>query len=475
LVNLITVGTRGNYATLKEAVDWFNTSATNNTEILIDGGSIPISSTIVVNNPTYVLEIHGLAYEITTLGAATGLSGTPMFRLQSYCNIRHFSATGSTLAGYGSSVGENFMVFETPEIYCEIQDFQIDTFYIGFLDVVGVSYFMYDFTIIANASGAQVSYTTTGIPQQRIDIELGNFTNCPIGVNLLQTGTPQQFIIEEVIFDQEAGAIGVNYVPGVGGYTYGTLANIISCSSSQLGVFLNGFDFTIVRDANVEVIGCIGVEDKTPLGKINVSDNTDITTITTAGTYYKINITDTSTTSCKIGFDSVGGQMIYFSDHPYDLVTFISGNITDDNSGRNIIVALRRNLKISTVTGDGSVVTVTTLVPYNLTVGQTIEMDGWTGGAGVWNGTVTIATVILSPSSVTFTYLASGNGTSTGGTTYVFFSPMSVRADVNTVYAFSMNAIIQYMLKNDTIDLCVTTDGSGDQVIISDLNWLMKK
>lgn len=34
LVNRINVGTNGKYATLKEAVDWFNASATANTEIL---------------------------------------------------------------------------------------------------------------------------------------------------------------------------------------------------------------------------------------------------------------------------------------------------------------------------------------------------------------------------------------------------------------------------------------------------------
>ena len=61
MVNRYVVGTAGDFRTLKEAVDWFNASASIDTEILLDAGSHEVDDTIVVNNATYALSVSGVS------------------------------------------------------------------------------------------------------------------------------------------------------------------------------------------------------------------------------------------------------------------------------------------------------------------------------------------------------------------------------------------------------------------------------
>ncbi len=72
---------------------------------------------------------------------------------------------------------------------------------------------------------------------------------------------------------------------------------------------------------------------------------------------------------------------------------------------------------VTAISGNGSLVTVTTVALYGMAVGQkfTVVMDGWTGGTGDWNGTYE-ATITSATTNTAFTYSATGNGTATGGT-----------------------------------------------------------
>lgn len=71
-------------------------------------------------------------------------------------------------------------------------------------------------------------------------------------------------------------------------------------------------------------------------------------------------------------------------------------------------------MPITSVTGNGALVTVTDGVLHGLVVGQKVQvvMAGWSGGAGVWNGTFEATAT----STSAFTYVSNGNGTATGGT-----------------------------------------------------------
>ena len=65
-----------------------NSNATSNYEILLDCGNNVIPDTVVVNNATQNLMIRGLASDVSFLVPSTGLTGKPMFNIQSnYENI----------------------------------------------------------------------------------------------------------------------------------------------------------------------------------------------------------------------------------------------------------------------------------------------------------------------------------------------------------------------------------------------------
>lgn len=72
------------------------------------------------------------------------------------------------------------------------------------------------------------------------------------------------------------------------------------------------------------------------------------------------------------------------------------------------------DLALSAISRTSNVVTGTTAIAHNLTVGESITISGVTGSVTSFNGTFTVATV---PSTTTFTYTQTGSDESgTGGT-----------------------------------------------------------
>ena len=469
LVNRIIVGSNGDYSSLKDAVDWFNANATANTEIIIDGGPRNISDTITINNPTYVLAIRGIGYQVTVLQAETGLTNKPMFNIRSECYFYHLTATGSTLASYGTVSGENFATFDTnSQIYCEFQDVLLDHFYVGISDQIGVSYFLFNFNIDNCITGVEVNYTTTSIANQSTDIEIGNFTNYTTAIALTKAGTAHGVQLMHLIFNNGSGDTAINYVGGDFLYL-ANATNMMNCSFNEVGTFINGPDFTNSRDADIVIKSNVGVEDKTPHAKINVRNSVTTTTVTTAGTYYKIAFTNTSSYTCKFGI--AAGKMTYYPSYPNDMTAMLTGNISVNQNNRNLSVVLRRSIAVSTVTGNLATVTVTTNGIHNLTTNDVVQMENWTGGIGTWNGTYTVTVT----STTTFTYTATGIGTATGGTTGLMMSEMTVRATTsNQVYTFSVFCYIQNLNYNQDLEPYVTSGNSGDVVTVQDLQWITK-
>ena len=284
----IYVGSKGDFETLKEAVDWFNANATANTEILLDGGDHLINDTVTVNNGSYYLQIRGLGSSVTYLNAATvggtALTGKPMFDLRTDCDMNKFSAQAATLAGYGTASGENFMNFTTnASKYHEIKDFFIYGFHKGFVDSVGTDIFLFDFVVQdSTATGLEVNHTGTG----SIDIEIGNIINCPTAINLVKASTNEDVLINGVNFVcSNPSDICIKYDGTQVVYdTFSTINN----NWNQVGEFRSGIDFKRRdgRDADIEFINNIGEENKTAHAKINVLDNTTAVTCTDQNTYY---------------------------------------------------------------------------------------------------------------------------------------------------------------------------------------------
>jgi hypothetical protein len=463
------VGPKGEYATLKEAVDWFNANATSPYEIYVDCGDNLISDTIVVDNTSADLEIRGFASNVTYLSADTGLANKPMFDLRTGCFIYHLTATGSTLAGYGLNAGENFVTLnQTSDVYYEFVDIIIDHFTTGISDQMGNTLYIFNFCIDTCITCIEINYTTTGIATQSLDAEVGDFSNYTTAIALTHSGVAHGFQLMHLIFINNAGNTAVSY--GGTNFLYDpTQANIFNCAYSEIGNFVSGFDFTIVRDSNVVILGNVGVVDKTPHAKINVVNNVSTTTVTTAGIYYKFAFTNGFTFACKIGLTN--GRMTYYPSYPYDVTCFLTGSIQVNNNNRSITTVLRRSIAITSVTGNGATVTVTTASLHNLQTGSVVQMLGWTGGTGTWNRTGTVTVI----STTVFRYTATGNGTATGGTAGSMLSEMTIRtATATQPYPFTMFVYLENMTQNEYIEPYVTSAASADVVTIQDLQWILK-
>jgi hypothetical protein len=468
------VGRKGDFKSLKAAVDWFNTNATADSEIVVDGGHFSINDTIFVNNPNYALKISGLGYDITYFDAGTGLIGKSMFSVASEFYMYTFTATGSTLSGYGNSIGENFITFsDTPDNYAEFDDFGVDGFNVGFYDPIGVSYFLFNFEILnCVTAGLQVDYTTNTI-EQSIDIEVGNFENCTIGIDLRQTGSGgQSFILVGLYWINYNGQTNIEY--SVGNYIYGQNAIILNCYWNLVGTFLGpGFDFLNPVNADIEVLSCIGVENKTPFGTITTSNSTLTVSLTTASIYYVTLINNFTISACKYEMVGPDQDMVYLSHHPYNQVILITGTFTSTSlSTCNVSLAIIRKLDILSVTGDGVTVTVTTTTPHNMLPGNQIQLSDWTGGSGNWNGVQTVTSIT---SDSIFTYSATGSGTATGGTGVQLVSIASVfMSQQNIPFQFGINGFLPKLHYDDLINLYASADIDNVDIILTSLTVIFK-
>jgi hypothetical protein len=230
-----------------------------------------------------------------------------------------------------------------------------------------------------------------------------------------------------------------------------------------------GFDFTLARDADIEVIGNVGVGDANPHAKINVIDNTSTTTLTTANIYYPCVFTNGTTYTCKIGL--ANNRMTWLSAHSRDAYVSISYSLSVGNNNRTISSAVRKNIFVTSLSGNGTVVTVTTTVPHNLQSGTTIQVTGWTPTG--YN--TTALTIITVTGSNSFTYANTTTGAVTvTGVCGAILSPITIRAATSGAYYNStIIGYIQDVIQDDYIEMYISSTSAGDTVTVSDVNWLM--
>lgn len=487
LKNRIYVGPSGQYSTLKAAVDWFNASATSATEIILDAGNHAIADTVTVNNSSYNLSIKGVGSNTTILQAATGLLNKPMFNIKTNCDLNRLGATGSTLASYGDSAGENFVNYDTADIYSEVTDLIIDTFYYGLYDTGGMEIFLYNFIFYTMTKGVAINHTNAN--PAGTDIEVGNFVDCAVGIDLIKA-TNDTFILRNLVFDNPALGIGIKY-DGTQ-YNFSGFSEIIGCTHNGVGDFVSGFDFHRQdgRDRNIVIDGNVGLEDKNPHAKLNVIDNTTTTTVTTAGTYYKAADIFSKT---HIIFDAAATAGTF---------TITIGDQTTGAIAYNAAAA-----DIDTALVDLSNVTAVTVTEVVASKEWKIQFDtateGWDDTQSVdVSGLTTTASadvmksfynckVTMDQNKMTYQpdnprdcrMWLSGNAQVNGTNRNVgigikknntgrVISPMTVRAAVaNQPYPFSLIAYLDDVEKDDYFEIFLTSSTNGDLVILQDLTW----
>lgn len=488
LENRITVGVNGSYSTLKAACDWFNASATSNTEILLDAGNHAVADTITVNNSSYNLSIKGVGSNCTTLQAATGLTNKPMFNIKTNCDINRLAATGSTLANYGDLATEHFVLYDTPDIYSEGTDIIVDTFYYGLSDTGGVNVFLYNFIFDTMTKGVAINHANAN--PTSTDIEVGNFVDCAVGVDLIKA-TNDSFICRNLVFDNPALGIGIKY-DGTN-YGFSGFSEIVGCTHNGVGDFTSGFDFHRQdgRDANIIISGNVGMEDMNPHAKVNVTDNTALTTtVVTAGIYYKVIGIRSNT---RIVFDvaaTAGTWTITYGNET-------TGAIQWNASAANIKTALETLTNITTVT----VTQVTASKEWTVRFdtdgegyewAQTVDISGLTTTTSVdviksFYGCKTTfghGKVQYQPDNprdcviwcggnlqvnqvnrnVTIGFLKNGTGQ--------IISPFTVRTTTaDQPVSFPLVAYFNDVGEDDYFELYVTSSTNGDVVKLQDLTW----
>jgi hypothetical protein len=293
LLYRVYVGPNGDYATLKEAVDWFNT-VSYNVEILLDAGTHQIADTITVNNPDYAnLQIRGLGSAVTYLRADTGLTGKPMFVFKTFCDINKVYAMGAIggLANYGTLSGENFLNYTTNSFnYSEVTDVIIDGFKIGIADLIGTDIWLFNYSILNCETGVLLDSSASSAQATNLDTSTGTMDGCTTGF-YLKRASKGNFSIVLMTFKHVVSPAATAILYDGSTFIVSDTCNIFNCTWNNLGTFESGFDFTRTdaRDANIEFIGNVGIEDEKTHSKINIVDNTVTTTMTNSNTFYKLN------------------------------------------------------------------------------------------------------------------------------------------------------------------------------------------
>jgi hypothetical protein len=486
------VGVDGDFLSIKDAVDWFNASATGNTRIMVDAGSYPVSDTVVVDNGDYDLEIQSLGSGLTQFAAATGLHSKPMFEVKSPAHFSGVTFTGTTLATYGTFADEVCIRYTTTsKMTCEVKDFYMYNFYYGIEDKIGTDLFIFNFEMGECLKGIVQNYSTAAITTY-LDVEVANFVHCPIGVDLVKA-TAADFLLTGLMFIHENSTdIGIKYTGGTGNYvlvTTGGFANIISCAYNSVGHGTSGFDFTIARDANVEITACVGIENKNPHGKLNVRDNAAGTTLTNPNTYYKIagansktNILFNTAATAGTFTVTVGPQT--------------TGNIAWNASAATIKTAIE------------ALTNVTTVTVTQITASKEWDVEFITSGEGFLaqsvdvSGLTTTSSVIVSKSFYAckiglaedrITFLSeherdglmwiSGNLQVDGANKTIkvgirksggqIIAPFTVRTNTaNQPVSFTLMIYVDGMAKDSYYELVVSGTNGGDVVTVKDLQWM---
>ena len=149
-------------------------------------------------------------------------------------------------------------------------------------------------TDFENCAGAGIEIAAGAASGGSFKISECDFIQCAKGINLLSGVSETISIINCTFYNTTSGTdIGILYTPAT--FTSFVSMFITNNAWNNQGTFVSGFDFTRSdgRDANAFLINNAGMENENPHCKINVVNNALTTTVTTAGTYYKANWTNT--------------------------------------------------------------------------------------------------------------------------------------------------------------------------------------
>ena len=349
------VDDKSSWTSIQEMVDFLVLHMTGPSIIRLCDPSYDISATINIDLP-YSLTIQGLSYGNTTIAAATGLSGKPMFRCLSDTYFKMMTFDATTLAAYGTAAGEDAIRFLGSGTYNEVKDCSFDRFYNTILDSTNAELWVFE-TDISNAqrNGILIHGAVAGAI---IKVAETDFISCARGINLDKGSAATIQLASGGYYNANSTDSAIIYKPST--FTSYTSISIKGNLWNNIGKYIEGFDFTRTdgRDANVIVESNAGVGDKKPSCYINLLNGSTTTTLTTTNSWYKVNWTNTSSNTCKW---TVGNNRItYQPANMRDGFIVITGSLSVDNSNRIISLGLVKNGVTGTKYGETTLRTTAT-------------------------------------------------------------------------------------------------------------------
>ncbi|HUP10961.1 MAG TPA: hypothetical protein VM187_02070 [Niastella sp.] len=359
--NMLDVNVNSSWTTLQQVVEFLTAHMTAPVVVRLDEEMYELAATLTINLP-YALTFQGPSYGHSTIAAASGLAGKPMFRCVSSCFFKMLQFDATTLSGYGTAANEDAIRFAGSGTYNEIKDCTFDRFYKTILDSANAEIWVFE-TDISNArhSGIMVHSNTPGVI---VKVAETDFIGCARGINLDKGTNATIQLTSGGYYNSTANDTAIVY--NAASFTGFTSIAITGNSWNNTGKYIEGFDFTRTdgRDANAIVEGNAGMGDKKPYAYLTVLNNTaNVITITPANAWIKANWgSNTTSTTCKW---AIGSNRITFQPTNKRNGWFtITGNLSVDATNKVISVGVVKN-NVSTVRyGETTIRTNTANQPY---------------------------------------------------------------------------------------------------------------
>ncbi len=345
--HILDVDESSSWATVDEVIAFLDLHMTGPTVIRLADETVEISSTVVIDLP-YAITFQGLSYGTTTVQAATGLTGKPMFRCLSEVYFKMLTFDATSLASYGTLAGEDAIRLLGSGTYNEVKDCSFDGFYNTILDSTDAEFWVIECDMShSRGSGILVQGAVSGVI---VKVAETDFIGCNYGVNLSKGTSATIQLASGGYYNANSGDTAIYYQPS--NFTSYSSISITGNSWNNTGKYIEGFDFTRSdgRDANVIMESNAGVGDANPSSTINVLNNGTNTTVTTSNTWYKGNWTNTTTSTTK--WTVANNRITYQPTNRRNGWMIISGNLSCNNANRTISVGIVKNGSTGTRYGE---------------------------------------------------------------------------------------------------------------------------
>jgi hypothetical protein len=359
--NMLDVNVNSSWTTLQEVVEFLDAHMTAPAVVRLDEEMYDLAATLTINLP-YAVTFQGPSYGHSTIAAASGLAGKPMFRCVSSCYFKMLQFDATTLSGYGTNINEDAIRFTGSGTYNEVKDCTFDRFYKTILDSTNAEIWVFE-TDISNArhSGIMVHGNTPGVI---VKVAETDFIGCARGINLDKATNATIQLASGGYYNATANDTAIVY--HAASFTSFTSISIAGNSWNNIGKYIEGFDFSRAdgRDANAILVSNAGMGDKKPYSYITVLNNsTNAVTIPTANTWIKANWgANTSYNTCK--WTIVNNKITYQPNNKLNGWFTITGNLSVDNPNRIVSIGIVKNGVSSVRYGETTVRTNTTAQPY---------------------------------------------------------------------------------------------------------------